>query len=137
MARTGAAAVREVLGDNYDHANSPSLQPFIDAATLVVDDVAECATAAGYSYTDARLELIERWYAAHLYTRRDPTYKARNTAAASGQFNTTGKEFLEGATALDPSGCLLIQTSEETSVAAGAAWLGKRPSARTHYLDRS
>lgn len=137
MARTTAAQVRDVLGDNYDHANAPSLQPFIDAATVVVDDVAECAAAAGYDYTAARLELIERWYAAHLYTRRDPTYKARTTAAASGAFNTTGKEFLEAAIALDPASCLAVQTAEEPTVQAGAAWLGKRPSEQTPYVDRS
>lgn len=50
------------------------LDPFIDAASMVVDRV--CATAKDDDgsdyYNSANLEIIERWLAAHYYAIRDP-----------------------------------------------------------------
>jgi len=55
----GVAAIIEVDSDI-------SLTPFIAAANELVT---ECCTSA--SYTATRLETIERWLAAHLYSIRD------------------------------------------------------------------
>lgn len=68
--RTEASKIRKIL----KVSNSvPSLDPFIETASNVVDT--HC-TASGYS--DATLELIERWLSAHfviLYDRRRASEK--------------------------------------------------------------
>ncbi len=57
-----------------DSQSISDLSPFILTASELVDEV--CATklkADGTAYyTDVRLELIERWLAAHFYAIRDP-----------------------------------------------------------------
>lgn len=135
--RTTASAVKGVLGDDYDSANGGrSLVPFIDAANLVVTRVATCATAKGKTLTTAELEMIERWLAAHLYTKSDPTYSSRSTAAASGSFirnPEVPEPYKDGAISVDYSGCLASILGRKTVT---AAWLGRAPSDQTDYVDR-
>lgn len=50
--------------------DSIDLDPFIESANMIVTDV--CSDS---SYTDAKLELIERYLSAHFYTLRDPRAK--------------------------------------------------------------
>lgn len=69
------------------------LSPFIETASAFVEEV--CATALdsdGNDYYDAtRLELIERWLAAHFYKIRDP--QVENEAASGiSQKNATKVE---------------------------------------------
>ncbi len=60
----------------WDNIDVPDLTPFIDIANELVTE--RCAITSGtppvniYGYTDYRLELIERWLAAHFYAVRDP-----------------------------------------------------------------
>jgi hypothetical protein len=56
------------------------LDPFIESASALVDEV-----CVPLGYTDARLELIERWLSAHLYATRDP----RAVSEAAGSVSTT------------------------------------------------
>lgn len=137
--RTTIADVQTLLGSNYgtDHeGNDPDLQPYIDTATVIVDRVVTCATAKNYTHTAAELELIERWLAAHYYTRMDPTYTSKSTAGASGSF-TSPKDDTEryraSAIELDASGCLKQILSRNK---ASAAWLGKVPSDQIPYEQR-
>lgn len=56
------------------------LAPFIETAAALVDRVEQ----AGLQNSD-RLELIERWLAAHFYTVRDP----RTTSESAGPVSAT------------------------------------------------
>lgn len=136
MARTTPLAVENLLLKDYDSRNRPSLSPFIDSATVIVDRVVTCATSKGITLTTAEKELIERWLAAYLYTRSDPIYQSKSTDGASASFVTDPvdpERYRAGAAAVDYSGCLLNILKGQT---AGAVWLGKRPSAQTAYVDR-
>lgn len=127
--------------NDYDAVENPSLAPFIDTASAVVDDVAKCATDKDETLTSVRLELIERWLAAHFYVCSDQTYSSKSTDGASASFHgQTGMYFESsryGQTAmrLDPSGCLNALGSSERKVASGF-WLGKRRSEEIEYRDR-
>ena len=144
MARTNSTNVQGVLrlgsqGGDYDDANSPSLTPFIDTATAIVDRVNTCATDREVTLTTAELELIERWLAAHCYVQTDQSYASKSTAGASASFHgQTGmglenSKYGQMALSLDPSGCLkAISQSRKVR----AVWLGKIPSEQTDYVDR-
>lgn len=143
MARTTDVLVKKVLapGRDYDTVNNPSLQPFIEAASSVVDDVVTCATRKGKTLTSTKLELIERWLAAHLYQMSDEGYTSRSTMSASGSFQGQTGMYLEatmyGQTAitLDPTGCL-VAIAKGARPTARAFWAGKRPSEQTDYDAR-
>lgn len=66
MARTTAANVAKVVEVDA----SIDLDPFISMANELVTECCVGVNAAEYS--DTRLELIERWLAAHFYVIRDP-----------------------------------------------------------------
>lgn len=137
--RTDSDSVKAVLLRDYDTRNSPSLDPFIRAASLIVDRVAACASLKGIMLsTDEKLD-IETWLAAHAYQASDPGYKSKSTSSASGSF--TG-EFDKGfestrygamALSLDNSGCLAAIGKRQ---AASMYWLGKVPSEQTDYQYR-
>ena len=141
MARTTETAVKGILLKDYDADDVPSLQPFIDSATVIVDRVKTCAVDRSRTLTTAELELIERWLAAHFYCQSDQTYASRNTGKSSGQFQgQTGlqldsSKYGQHAKALDYSGCLAALAGAERKVARGA-WLGKPPSDQVDYEDR-
>lgn len=144
MARTSAAAVKAILlpGKDYDNDQAADLTPFIDTASAMVDDVVACISAkGGMALTAARLELIERWLAAHYFKVSDKPYSSRSTEGASGGFDGQTAMYLEstlyGQTALrlDSSGCLDAAGGKEVKT-AGAAWLGRPPSEQTDYADR-
>ncbi len=67
MARTTASAVEGIIEIDA----KISLTPFIELANALVT---QCCTgdSVEITYTDAILELIERWLSAHIYTNRDP-----------------------------------------------------------------
>ena len=137
MSRTVPSAVQAILGPNY--ATGVSLVPFIDAATDLVDSVAESAAGDGESLTTTRLELVERWLSAHFYHCSDPVYQSRSTEGASGQFQGQsamgfdGSRYGQMAIRLDTSGYLraLDKGSRPSFV-----WLGKPVSEQIDYLDR-
>jgi hypothetical protein len=139
MARTSSAAVQAILAGEYD--GSTSLDGYIETASAVVDDVVVCAARKALTHTAARLELIERWLAAHYYQQADPGYQAKATASASATFVGETGMYLEGtrfgqtAARLDSSGCLAA-IGGQTRRTAGAIWLGRPPSEQTDYHDR-
>jgi hypothetical protein len=139
MARTNAAAVQALLGNDYDADAAPSLTPRIETATVIVDRVATCATAKAITLTAAELELIERWLSAHFYAMTDQTYSSKSTGGASASFHgQTGlaldaTKYGQTAKLLDYSGCLTAIGGRQV---ASGAWLGKRPSEQTLYTDR-
>lgn len=150
MARTNAAAVSAILLRDYDVATAPSLVPFIETASLIVDRVADCAIDKEKTLTTAELERIEAWLAAHYYSQSDRNYISRSTEGASGAFaGQTGMHLqstLYGQTAvnLDYSGCLadlqaastLTPTPVNVVQATSFAWLGKPRSSQIDYDQR-
>lgn len=118
MARTTPNNVKAILGQEYDSVNLPSLNPFIDTASVMVDEV----QADDYSglMTSQRLEIVERWLAAHFYQISDPGYKSRSTSKANGTFNGETAQGLKGtrygqqAMFLDLTGFLARRDKEAT-----------------------
>lgn len=141
MARTTFGQVQGLLLGDYDHESTPSLNPFIETASALVDDVAICARARGKPLNSTRLEIIERWLAAHFYVMNDQAYSQKQTERASGRFQGQTGMYLEaskyGQTAvnLDSSGCLYSIASGTRRV-AGLIWLGKVPSDQIDYRQR-
>lgn len=131
MSRTTPAAVKEILGTNYDDINCPSLNPYIKAATLAIDRVDACATDRGYVLTTSELTEMERWVAAYFYTIYDPIYKTKQTANSSATY--FDRSYLDVAKALDPSGCLnAVMSSQRINF----DWLGKTPSEQIDIDER-
>lgn len=141
MARTTSSAVLAILLNDYDSVNAPSLTPFIDSASIIVDRVAACATAEDDTLTSEELELIERWLAAHCYASSDQPYSSKSTERASATFQGRTGMYLEGtkygqmAITLDHSGCLAAIASGERR-RAGMHWLGKPRSEQITYDQR-
>lgn len=135
MQRTTVQLVKALLLDNYGALRDrtlPSLQPFIDTATVIIDRVATCAVSRGKTLTTTELELIERWLACHYYTKSDPLYTSRSTEGASGSF--VQRSFLDGATDLDFSGCLKAIMSGRK---ARVSWGGKSVKEQVDYYTRN
>lgn len=97
MPRTNATAVKAILLRDYDSKNEPSLDPFIEIASAMVDDLVDTGSEA----TDTRLELIERWLAAHYYVMSDLVYVSKSTDGVSGSFGSV--PFPKGSGAFDLS----------------------------------
>ena len=127
MSRCGEEDVRGIVETD----RSISLEPFIRAASNLVDRVEACASRRGVSLTTGQLRDIAAWLAAHFYVHRDPQYTSKSTGSASGSFKTL--DYLETAQALDTSGCL---RSVMKGNRAGVVWLGKPPSTQVDYRDR-
>lgn len=72
MARTTRALVGTIIElDPEVIPDDAAMEPFITVANELVTEA--CVdNGPSTAYTSARLELIERWLAAHLYTNRDP-----------------------------------------------------------------
>jgi len=141
MARTDSDEVIALLtpGKDYDTVSTPSLTPFINAATAMVDRVATCATTRGITLTDAELTIVEAWLAAHLYCMSDQTYASKSTGGASGSFhgqtgmNIDATKYGQTAQDLDHSGCLSMIMKRSR---ARIKWLGKPQSEKIDYESR-
>ena len=142
VARTTASQVKDVLrpgsqGGDYDDVNLPSLTPYIDAASTIVDRVKTCAAARDRTLSDAELEIIERWLSAHTYCLSDQVYTNKSTGGASAGFQgSTSLPSIEGtkygqmALNLDWSGCLTAIAKRQF---ARASWLGRKPPEKAGY----
>lgn len=147
MPRTTADLVKAILLDDYGprlDETLPSLTGFIETASSMVDDLVTCAADIPLVLSDAKLELIERWLAAHCYKQSDKDLTSKSTEGASGSFaGRTGMRLestLYGQTAmtLDTSGCLVSISSGETAEnVAGGFWIGTHESAQRTYDERN
>lgn len=123
MARTTSILVSGII----EVEAAIDLTPFISVANELVTEV--CGTAG---HTDERLELIERWLAAHFYTNRDPrpvTEKAGPTSAtyqSAVALNLATSHYGQTAMALDTSGELAAYNASLGSGkrTVGVTWLG-------------
>jgi hypothetical protein len=146
VSRTTTDAVEALLLPGGDYEPAPligdpvDLQPFVDTASAIVDQVVVCATAKGVSLSTTTQELIERWLAAHAYVQSDQTFSQRKTLDASGMHHgQTGmrlenSKYGQMATTLDYSGCLSAMSKQARK---RVRWGGKAPSEQIPYSDRS
>lgn len=81
MSRTSAANVRKIVETD----SSIDLDAFIEVANELVTEV--CADAG---YTDSRMELIERYLAAHFYRVRDPMAGNESAGGVSVSYQHSG-----------------------------------------------
>lgn len=79
--RTTDVAVQGIIETNVNI----SLTPFIEAANALVTEI--CADVE--TYDDTRLELIERWLAAHFYAIREPRRLSDRAAVVSKQIESS------------------------------------------------
>lgn len=137
MARTSSALVKGLLLRDYDSRNNPSLTPFIETASLIVDQVSACAARKGLTVSDAFLEMMERWLAAHYYTKNNPTYSSKSNDGRSASFIRDPKvpePYKAGAMEMDYTGCLtaVLNGGQKASM----TWLGKRPTEAVPFDER-
>lgn len=133
MARTTADNVRAIIEvDSTVIVVDADLDPFIEIANELVTE--QCVTnGPSTAYSSTRLELIERWLAAHFYTNRDP----RPVNEEAGPVGVTYQSKVDlgfdtshyGQTAmrLDTNGKLAAlndQTKKGGKITATAVWLG-------------
>ena len=103
MPRTTASAVEGII----EVDSSIDLTPFIETASALVDDVAAASDLGA-----VRLELVERWLAAHFYCMRDPRTTAEKAGPVGANFqsavdlNLATSHFGQQAMVLDTSGTL-------------------------------
>lgn len=132
MPRTTPKDVEEILGQNYDTINCPSLYPYIKAANVVISRVIDCAEEQDITITDTEAREMERWLAAYYYTVNDPIYKSKQTGNSSATY--FDRSYLDVATSMDPTSCLKTQISGTN---AGFTWLGKVPTDQIDVDDRT
>ena len=80
MARTSASQVQGIIKTDP----SISLTPFIDTASMLVDQLLTGDNDQGY--TLAELEMIERWLSAHFYAIRDVRLDNERAGPVSRKF---------------------------------------------------
>lgn len=83
-ARTTPAKVIAILGRNFDAVADTDLSRFIDTSSSLVDYVSD--NDPDGLMTATRLEVVERWLAAHFYAHSDQLYQAKNTQSAGATF---------------------------------------------------
>lgn len=124
MPRTSAASVLELV----EVDSNVSLDAFILSANELVTEV---CVPSGYS--DARLELIERWLAAHFYVVRAKKLTSEKAGSVSENFTHSvglmlkNTEHGQQALMLDTKGGLAAlskQLEEGAATKPGALWLG-------------
>lgn len=146
MPRTTPAAVKEIMapGGDYRAKTAPSLNPFIDSASATIDDLVYEAEKTNNPWkellTPTRLEMIERWLAAHDYQQSDKGYTSRSTQGASGSFQGQWQMGLDStsygqrAKALDPTGLLpVVMDKNMQAPIVGGQHIGSPGSAREDY----
>lgn len=126
--RTDLPTVQSILGNFYRDGVSPSLQPFINTATLLVDRVVACAADKGFVLTTEEQAQIEAYLAAHFFGHAQQFFTSKSTVSASGSFqgqfamSLDASQYGQTAKMLDPSGCLAALSKGNR---ASMTWLGK------------
>lgn len=88
MPRTTEDLVRGII----DNSAAIDVTPFITAANLLVDKIAQNDSLSLLVAND--LKAIETWLAAHFYAHRDQLLTSKSTSGASGSFQgQTGMHF--------------------------------------------
>lgn len=86
MPRTLESSVIEILNEDNNYSDGASLVPYIETAHQVVND--NCVDTTTYTYTVARLELIERWLSAYFYLLMNPVVKFSSVGKVQESFES-------------------------------------------------
>lgn len=78
MARTTIAAVQKII--SYDAVLIPDIQPFIDDANVMVTAI------IGTAASEATLEMVERYLAAHLIGISDPRIQSEQVRTIQASY---------------------------------------------------
>lgn len=134
MARTTALLVGKIVEVD---PTITDLSPFIDSANELVTEVCTSAQNEDGSdfYTATRLELIERWLAAHFYKIRDQLLQSEQTGPVQASYgmklalNLAVTTYGQQAMLLDTFGGLaqLNKATESGRVKVDGFWLGRLP----------
>ena len=125
MARTNEDSVGEIIEVDVNI----DLTPFIDTANSLVEEI---ASSSGHD--DARLELIERYLAAHFYTLRDP--RPTSEKAGSVGVNYQSKVDLNLKTSHYGQTALVLDTSGLLAAINNRASRGKK-TVSVHWLGQT
>lgn len=139
--RTTDVVVKRLLARRYDINRNPDLLDALDAANSLTTDVAALAASSkGVILPAGKLELIERWLAAHFYQMSDPGYASESTAGASVSYQGQTGMYLEltrygqMAMTLDTSGTLAALNKRQI---ADCNWGGKTEPEQLTYDERN
>ncbi len=142
MARTTKADVDTIIElDARIIPNDAALLPFITVANELVT---ECCVTNGptTAYDATRLELIERWLTAHLYTNRDPRAVSERAGAVGAAYQSRvdlgfdTSHYGQTAMRLDTNGGLAVlnDSTKEGKPRVGMFWAGT-PADETDQMD--
>jgi hypothetical protein len=135
--RTNATNVKGIIEVDATIIKVDSdLDPFIEVANELVTEQCTGTNGPATAYTATRLELIERWLAAHFYTNRDPrpTNEKAGPVGAAYQsrvdlgFDTS--HYGQHAMRLDTNGGLAAlnqSVKKGGKQTVGFTWLGTTP----------
>lgn len=134
MARTTEAQIEGIC----EVSEGTDLAPFIEVAN---DLVTEICVPAGYSAV--RLELIERWLAAHFYCVFDPRTQSESAGVSesyegSAAMHLNRTRYGQQAMLLDTAGGLAKLNANANKGAvtrASISWLGVTPRARRAIIQ--
>jgi len=144
MPRTTKDEIEEIIElDAEIIPDDAAMAPFILVANELVTECCTGDAGPATDYTDARLELIERWLAAHLYTNRDPRAVSERAGSVGATvqsrvdlgFDTS--HYGQSAMRLDTNGGLakLNDDMKKGKPRVGASWLGLHPSDQPSLTD--
>ena len=130
MARTTATNIKKIIEvDTTIVPADADFDPFIDTANEIVTEMCTGDNGPATAYSVTRLELIERWLAAHFYAIRDP--RAKSEKAGSVGVTYQGKVDLNLAVTTYGQQAMMIDTNgglnrlnTGKSPTATVLWLG-------------
>lgn len=127
MARTNQGLVRGILDKDYN--GTTPLKPFIDTASIQVDNLVSYAESRSIDIQDSTLEMIERWLSAHAYVTTDQVTSEETIGQARAKYQgQTGlgldnSKYGQMAKSLDPTGYL--KSLDKIKVTKKIVWGGK------------
>jgi hypothetical protein len=136
MARTTKDDIEGIIElDASVIPNDAAMLPFITIANELVTEYCTGTNGPTTEYSEERLELIERWLAAHFYTNRDPRATNESAGAVSvGYQSSVGlgfdtSHYGQTAMRLDTNGGLstLNENMKKGRPRVRVSWLGTEP----------
>jgi len=135
MARTNATNVKAIIEVDSSIVPADSdLDPFINTANELVTELCTGTQGPSTAYSVTRLELIERWLAAHFYAIRDPRAKSERAGSVGVSYqekvdlNFAVTTYGQQAMMLDTNGAL-ARLNKGKGVGIQILWLGSTTTA--------
>lgn len=128
--KDNVAAIIELDGEIVP--NDAAMLPFITVANELVTEFCTGSAGPATTYTTDRLELIERYLAAHFYTNRDPRATSEGAGGVSVGYQSKidlglgTSHYGQSAMLLDTNGGLstLNKNTKNGVSRVGVSWLG-------------